>query len=239
MIIYFQMAANNVDQLNQITEHKENLCREFDKTLDKSRKIFKKSEIIEMITKIKNAKGNPNKKDHYLFSTYQVLEISNVECLIKKIDTQNEIKKVVAKPIISTEFMNRGQLDLIEFQTMPDGIYKCVGHYQDHHNKFSFLFALTSKCAREVALKLIEIFSVIGAPCILQMDNGREFAAKVIEELKLIWPDLTIVHGKARHPQSQGSVKRANGDVKKQLQLWMADNQTTKWTLGLKFVQIS
>ena len=93
MKICFQMAANNVDQLNQITEHKENFYREFDKTLDKSRKIFKKSEIIEMITKIKNAKGNPTKKDqrtYYLLSTFQVLEISNVECLIKKIDDQNE-----------------------------------------------------------------------------------------------------------------------------------------------------
>ena len=73
--------------------------------------------------------------------------------------------------------MNRGQLDLMDFQTMPDGIYKWVEHCQDHHNKFSFLFALTSYCAREVSLKLIEIFSVIGAPCILEMDNGREFVA--------------------------------------------------------------
>ena len=42
-------------------------------------------------------------------------------------------KKVVVKPVISTEFMNRGQLDLMDFQTMPDGIHKWVGHYQDHH----------------------------------------------------------------------------------------------------------
>ena len=81
-----------------------------------------------------------------------------------------------------------------------------------------------------MALNLIEIFSVIGAPCILQMDNGSEFVAKVIEKLKLICPDLTIVHGKAKHAQSQCSVERANEDVKTQLQLWMADNQTTKWT---------
>ena len=73
--------------------------------------------------------------------------------------------------------MNRGQLDLIDFQLMPDGLYKWIGHYQDHHNKLSFLFALTSKCAREVALRLIDIFCVIGAPCIQQIDNGREFVA--------------------------------------------------------------
>ena len=140
---------------------------------------------------------------------------------------------------LSTEFMNRGQLDLMDFQTMPDGIYKWVFHYQDHHNKLSFLFPLTAKCAREVALRLVDIFSVIGAPCILQMDNGREFVAQVITELKLIWPGMTIVHGKPRHPQSQGSVERANGDVKIMLQLWMTDNNTTKWSLGLKFVQMT
>ena len=33
--------------------------------------------------------------------------------------------------------MNRGQLYLIDFQSMPDGIYKWIGHYQalkDIHN---------------------------------------------------------------------------------------------------------
>ena len=50
---------------------------------------------------------------------------------------------------------------------------------------------------------------------------------------------MTIVHGKPRHPQSQGSVERANGDVKVMLQLWMSDNNTTHWVLGLRFVQIT
>ncbi|CAF4569328.1 unnamed protein product [Rotaria sp. Silwood2] len=29
-----------------------------------------------------------------------------------------------------------------------------------------------------------------------------------------MWKDLKIVHGRARHPQSQGSVERCNQDVK-------------------------
>lgn len=40
-------------------------------------------------------------------------------------------KKVVVKPIISKYFMNRGQLDLVDFQSMPDGINKWVMHYQE------------------------------------------------------------------------------------------------------------
>ncbi|CAF1016668.1 unnamed protein product [Brachionus calyciflorus] len=147
-------------------------------------------------------------------------------------------KKVVVKPIISDYLMNRGQLDLVDFQSMPDWIWKWLMHYQDHHNKLSHLNPLTSKCAREVALRRIDIFTLFGPPYILQMDNGREFVAEVIKELKLIWPKMTIVHGKPRHPQSQGSVERANADVKDMLRLWMRENQSTNWALGLKFVQL-
>ena len=46
-----------------------------------------------------------------------------------------------------------------------------------------------------------------------------------------------MVHGKPRHPQSQGSVERANGDIKDMLVAWMSDNNTQDWTVGLKFVQ--
>jgi hypothetical protein len=49
---------------------------------------------------------------------------------------------------------------------------------------------------------------------------------------------MVIVHGKARHPQSQGSVERANGDVENMLALWMKDNKSLNWPLGIKFVQM-
>jgi hypothetical protein len=52
------------------------------------------------------------------------------------------------------------------------------------------------------------------APHILQPDNGREFTANAIKELKDMWPDCSIVHGKPRHTQSQGSVDRGNADIK-------------------------
>ncbi|XP_071103366.1 uncharacterized protein [Haliotis cracherodii] len=52
-----------------------------------------------------------------------------------------------------------------------------------------------------------------------------------------MWPSLVIVHGKPRHPQSQGSVERANCDIKDILVAWLGDNDTSDWTVGLKFVQ--
>ena len=46
-----------------------------------------------------------------------------------------------------------------------------------------------------------------------------------------------IVHGKPRHPQSQGSVERANSDIKDMLIAWMSENDTRDRSVGIKFVQ--
>ena len=93
------------------------------------------------------------------------------------------------------------------------------------------------KRATEVAHQLLDLFLLFGAPSILQSDNGSEFTAQVIKELRDIWPQIVMVNGKPRHPQSQGSVERANGDIKDMLVAWMAGNNTTDWSVGIKFVQ--
>ena len=72
---------------------------------------------------------------------------------------------------------------------------------------------------------------------ILQSDNGCEFTANIITELKSLWPDLRIVHGRPRHPQSQGSVERTNADVKEMLATWLSENYSTQWSEGLRFIQ--
>lgn len=148
-------------------------------------------------------------------------------------------KGVVVKPILTTEFASRGQIDLIDMQSMNHNTFKWIMVYQDHLTKFCILRPLTSKRATEVAFQLADIFLLIGAPVLLQSDNGSEFTAAVITELATLWPDLKIIHGKPRHPQSQGSVERANGDIKDMLVAWMSDNNSTDWTWGIKFVQFA
>ena len=70
-------------------------------------------------------------------------------------------------------------------QSMPDGNFKFIMNYQDHLTKFCVIDSLTSKRAAEVAYKLLSnVFLVFGAPHILQSDNGREFTAAIISELK-------------------------------------------------------
>ncbi|CAF4079766.1 unnamed protein product, partial [Adineta steineri] len=121
------------------------------------------------------------------------------ECKIKRAKPRNS-SKLVIRSIISNDFNSRGQVDVIDMQSSPDGEFKFILNYQDHFTKFSILRPLKSKTAAEVAFNLSYIFTTFGAPAILQSNNGREFVARVIEELALIWKDLKIVHGKPRHP---------------------------------------
>ncbi|GFW47535.1 SCAN domain-containing protein 3 [Trichonephila clavipes] len=92
--------------------------------------------------------------------------------------------------------------------------------------KFSFLRPLTSKRATELALELLKIFLEVSCPRILQSDNGREFTATVIQELKNMWPTCKIVYGRPRHPASKGSVERSNQDVEAMLRAWLIENNT-------------
>ncbi len=129
--------------------------------------------------------------------------VENCDLCLKKKAKQPR-NGLVFKPIISDDFNSRSQMDMIDFQSNPDGVYKWILHYQDHLTKYCLLRACKSKCAKEVAHWLFQIFIDFGAPKILQSDNGREFVAEVILELKKIWPSMLIINGRARHPQSQG-----------------------------------
>ncbi|CAF0900380.1 unnamed protein product [Brachionus calyciflorus] len=129
-------------------------------------------------------------------------------------------------------------MDLIDMQTLPYGEYKWLMVYQDHFTKFIQLRPLRAKMAIEVASAIMDVFSILGEPYLLQSDNGREFRNQILLSFKSMWPDVSFVHGRARHPQSQGSVERANADIKKKLEIWMIENKSTKWSVGINFVQL-
>jgi hypothetical protein len=109
-----------------------------------------------------------------------------------------------------------------------DGKMCWILHYQDHHDKMSYLRALPNKKTATVAAVLLICFLQQVAPVILQSDNVREFVAFTIVELMKLWPDCKIVNGSPRYPQSQGSVERANADVKKILWKWMTNHKTKR-----------
>lgn len=92
-----------------------------------------------------------------------------------------EKKGIVVRPIIASDYNHRGQIDLVDYQSSPDGEYKFIFHYVDHLSKYHFLRPMKSKKAIEVAGHLFNIFIDFGCCQILQSDNGREFTAKVIK----------------------------------------------------------
>jgi hypothetical protein len=58
---------------------------------------------------------------------------------------------------------------------MPDGDFHFMLKYIDHGVKFLFSIPLTRKREICIAVALLEIFTVVGPPMILQSDNGNEF----------------------------------------------------------------
>ncbi|XP_037802982.1 KRAB-A domain-containing protein 2-like [Penaeus monodon] len=169
-----------------------------------------------------------NLEAKYANITKEALELFKSHCIIcHEKRKRNKTARVVVQPLLSSEFNSRCQVDLLDMQSLPQAQFKWIMVYHCHLTKFDILRALTSKRAAEDAFQLLDIFLLFGAPAILQSDNGSEFTAKVISELKELWPQLIMVCGKPRHPQSQGSVERANGDIKDMLHAWiMADNKT-------------
>ena len=66
-----------------------------------------------------------------------------------------------------------------------------------------------------------------------------KFRNNVVYNLKKLWHNLKIIHGRPRHPQSQGSVERSNGDIQGILGSWMRDNNSTKWSFALPMVMFT
>lgn len=175
-------------------------------------------------------------KDKYMVPVFAInifLQLCKT-CLSKKSFPKTGI---VVKPLITDDFNRRGQVDLVDFQSSPDGEYKWMLQYQDHLTKFCFLRPLKSKEAKEVAIEILKIFLEVGCPNILQSDNGREFTASILKEIVSLWPACKIVNGRPRYPQSQGSVERSNQDVKNMIRAWMVDNNSTNWSIGCYFAQ--
>lgn len=135
------------------------------------------------------------------------------------------------------------QIDLIDMRHRPDGAYHWIGHYMDHWSKIHVLFPLMRKSAEEVAVNLeAKVFAYFGPPKILQSDNGREFVNTIIHKLVQDWPgEITVVNGRARHPQSQGLVERGNAKVEEMLACRFKtseeENNDTSWTMWLPQIQ--
>ena len=113
------------------------------------------------------------------------------------------------KPVTSKEVMNRVQMDIVDMMQNPveiseDKVYRYVLVILDVFSRMIFLRPLQSKSSTKVASIVMQIFSDVGPPKILQTDQGTEFKGvveKVMNKLK-----VKIIHSRPYHPQSQEKV---------------------------------
>ncbi|CAF1137190.1 unnamed protein product [Brachionus calyciflorus] len=114
------------------------------------------------------------------------------------------------KPIRSEDFLARFQIDLVDMRHRPceyyGKIYKWIAHVMDHFTKFNVLWALVNKCAD---------------------DNGKEFKNVLMLSLIESWDgNCKIIHGRPRHPQSQGLVEQGNGTLERMIASMMTQFNT-------------
>lgn len=91
----------------------------------------------------------------------------------------------------------------------------------------------------EVALQILDIFLIFGASVVLQSHDGIELINEVMQELKYLWPQLSLVHGKPGQSQSQDLAEYSRGSIEEMLIECMIDNNSWDCSLGIRFVQFS
>lgn len=181
-----------------------------------------------MVKHLKTKYKNITYKDILIF-------LSLCELCLQK---QTSLKRGIAnEPLLfNDKLIRRCQVYLIDFQSQPDNGFKFILVYQDELTKFIVLRALKTKSTSEICGHLIDIFTLYGAPSVLQSDYGRELVKEIMSKLIDVWPNLKIVFGKQQ--QIQENVERAIQDIENLLPAWMKDHNLKNWSYGLKFVQL-
>ncbi|KAL4083365.1 hypothetical protein QTP88_028689 [Uroleucon formosanum] len=166
---------------------------------------------------IEKGHGDRDRINRMLKKKFKNINVEAINVYLKMCETcqkkHSMPNKGLVKPILHNDMNSRCQIDLIDMQSNPNNGFKYIMVYQDHLTKFVIIRPLRCKRAEEIAYQLLDIFTLFGAPSILHSDNGREFVNKIVTSVCKMLPQVKIVHGKARHSQSQGSVERANQDI--------------------------
>ena len=173
---------------------------------------------------LRTEKTLANCKPQFYSPTSALCKLFIDDCFVCH-ETQPEIpaRKGAKKPILTSDFRDCIQVDLIDMRTMRKlDIYGQMQRWiltvKDHSTGLVYLAALPQKKAEFVAAELEKYFGFVGFPHILHSDNGKEFIASlVVDMIKRNNPDCFIVTGRPRTPRDQGSVEIANKLVKRVL----------------------
>ncbi|KAK9883815.1 hypothetical protein WA026_002011 [Henosepilachna vigintioctopunctata] len=138
------------------------------------------------------------------------------------------------KPKYVKGFAHKGQVDVVDFKSTPDGRYSMVLAYQDHHTKFMILRPLQNDLPEIIAQELSNIFMMFGIPKVLESHNGKYFVNKIINSIDNLWSETIIGHGE---PKLSDIPCKSPEEIEKLIRKWMNVNHSAKWVTGLNIVQ--
>ena len=161
-----------------------------------------------------------NCRPQFFSPTYDLCKLYIEDCYVQP---SIPLRKGAKKPIISSHFRDRIQVDLIDMRTMrKHDVYGLMKRWimtvKDHSTGLVYLASLPQKKAEYVAAELENYFGFAGFPHILHTDNGKEFIATLVVDMMMRHnPNCFLVTGRPRTPRDQGSVENANKLVKQVL----------------------
>eukprot|EP01119_Soliformovum_irregulare_P008001 TRINITY_DN2072_c0_g1_i11.p1 TRINITY_DN2072_c0_g1~~TRINITY_DN2072_c0_g1_i11.p1 ORF type:complete len:299 (-),score=58.39 TRINITY_DN2072_c0_g1_i11:14-910(-) len=100
----------------------------------------------------------------------------------------------------------------------------------DHFSKYVWTFALDTK-DKDIICKFLHDQFGEDPFEIYHSDNGGEFKNEVMETYVEGKLKKKLVHGRARHPQSQGAVERVNRTLKDRMGAMITEHDDWEWTL--------
>lgn len=124
--------------------------------------------ILDRIHKSLGHKGRDLMLNSSEMSEYANVSVEMIRAYLDncKYCAENKMRRMttgcVVKPILSSKFNERAQMDLIDMQSVQDGDFRWIMVYQDHLTKYVVLRALKAKEASGVANELIHIFCLLG-----------------------------------------------------------------------------
>ncbi len=158
------------------------------------------------------------------------VNVENVNSVIKTCKgccTSNSIQtKKPMKPIITTRLRERYQADLVDLRaySSQNQSYSWILNILDCYSKYLMSYPLKSKSALEVSNAFKKCFLTFGPPQLLKTDNGKEFTNNEMSRLTDSF-NILLIHGRPRHPQSQGQIERCNQTVKRLLKKFIFNNE--------------
>jgi len=200
------------------------------KIITKDRKcVIPKRDLFETLTAAHSAIAHRgrDKTERYIHDSFSEISQDVIQLFVSlcKLHLQQKsitdhVKKPVLKPLISDGFLKHVEIDLIDFRKIACNTctkpHQWVLHVIDHYSKYSWLYALHSKCTEEVIEALQQQFYLFGFPRVLHSDNGREFKNTKMADFCQM-NSIKQVHGSPRTPTTQGLVERNNKTIKENM----------------------